>query len=848
MNIEPLESRIAPAAVISLADLDGTNGVRIDGTNPFDQIGAILAVAGDVNGDGFDDIILGAPSATAGGDVSAGQIYVLFGKAAGFTANLTVSALDGANGFRLDGIDPGDDAGISVNGAGDVNGDGFDDIIIGAWKADPGGRLSAGEVYVVFGKADWSATPSLPLEALDGTNGFRLDGATASDYAGYAVNGAGDVNGDGFADVVIGAPGGNAYAGQTFVVFGKGDWSATPSVNLGALNGTTGFRLDGIVAKDSSGYSVSGSIDINGDGFDDLIVSASYADPGGKTDAGETYVIFGKLDWSATPVLALSALNGTNGFRVPGLDPQDYSGLSVSGAGDVNGDGFDDLVIGASYGDPGGKNLAGESYVIFGKANWSATPSFDLATLDGTNGFRLDGIDPLDRAGQYVSGAGDVNHDGFDDFLVGALRADPDGRESAGESYVVFGKAGGFGASLALSSLDGTNGFRIQGIDADDRAGAVAGGGDVNGDGFDDILVGAYRAKPGGIDHAGEAYVIFGAAGGGPGPDPGQVTISKNGRSAFFTDVDGDKVTVKTTKGKFTQAMFDLRLEGLGAQLESVTLTEPTFATTKLSFKAKPQKLEGAAVKSGDKMVNVGAIDAAGVDLGKVKLKGDLGQIDAGSGDNARPALKSLSVVSLGALGSGTQAATTIEPLHSHFAGVVGSIKIKADLGRADIAACTAITISGPLDPANAKAAVALKKLTVGGSVVNAQILAGYDDALTGLNPDAGIGKVIVNGNWSASSLVAGILDATADGFGQNDIVIPEPVTDDILSRIASLTIKGSGTGSANANDYFGITAQEIGQVKIGPTRIPLSNDPATPDNLLLDETNQDFRLVEVVA
>ncbi|MBI2995078.1 MAG: FG-GAP repeat protein, partial [Gammaproteobacteria bacterium] len=166
--------------------------------------------------------------------------------------------------------------------------------------------------------------------------------------------------------------------------------------------------------------------------------------------------------------------------------------------------------IGAASADPGGDSYAGESYVVFGKASGFGA-SVDLGALDGTNGFRLDGIDARDRSGGSVASAGDVNGDGFYDVVIGAVWADPGGDSYAGESYVVFGKASGFNASLDLGALDGTNGFRLDGIDArDGSGGSVASAGDVNGDGFDDVIIGAVSADPDGARVVGESYVVFG--------------------------------------------------------------------------------------------------------------------------------------------------------------------------------------------------------------------------------------------------------------------------------------------------------------------------------------------------
>jgi len=253
----------------------------------------------------------------------------------------------GAKGFVINGIDANDNSGRSVSSAGDINNDGFDDIIIGAPYADS----MTGETYVVFGKSA-GYTASLDLSALDGTNGFVINGIDEDDLSGGSVSSAGDINNDGFDDIIIGAldaePNGD-WSGESYVVFGKAT-GYSASLELSSLNGTNGFVINGIDGGDSSGGSVSSAGDINGDTYDDIIIGADGADPNGDW-SGESYVVFGKASGTYSASLELSSLNGTNGFVINGIDANDYSGRSVSSAGDINNDGFDDIIIGAPYAD-----------------------------------------------------------------------------------------------------------------------------------------------------------------------------------------------------------------------------------------------------------------------------------------------------------------------------------------------------------------------------------------------------------------------------------------------------------------------------------------------------------------
>ena len=493
-----------PIPFFNLSDLTGSNGFTINGVSPYDTTGYFVSGAGDINGDGIDDLIIGAPgfnSSNPDATTSPGYSYVVFGKLGGFSANFELSTLDGTNGFAIKGIAANDGTGFSVSSAGDVNGDGIDDVVIGAVYADPNGLIDAGSSYVVFGSTSGFA-PTLNLSDLNGANGFTINGIAEGNQTGNSVSGIGDINGDGIDDLVISAlyadPNNLDNAGSAYVVFGKqGGFSA--NFNLSELNGTNGFTINGIAEGNETSVSVSGAGDFNGDGIDDLIIGASSADPNGN-NSGSSYLIFGSEEGFA-PTLNLSTLDGTNGFAINGANAYDFAG-KVSAAGDVNGDGFDDLIIGAY----GANGFAGASYVVFGSAQ-PLPPSFNLSELNGTNGFAINGITAGNFTGFSVSGAGDFNGDGIDDLIIGA----PFTNNAAGQSYIVFGSQGGFSASINLSELDGTNGFALNGVNAYDFSSiSVSAAGDINGDGLDDLIIGASYADPNGNTNAGSSYVIFG--------------------------------------------------------------------------------------------------------------------------------------------------------------------------------------------------------------------------------------------------------------------------------------------------------------------------------------------------
>jgi hypothetical protein len=541
--------------------MDGVADWTLTGEASSDGLGSSLAEAGDVNGDGYGDVILGAPGYT-GSNLYQGRAVVFYGG----------PAADTQPDLTMIGEGQGDNFGQAVGSAGDVNADGYSDLIVGSIMNDFSGRA-----YVYFGGPAPDGVAELTMFGED--LGYMLTSF------GSFVGTAGDVNGDGRADVLVAAEGYDNARGRIYVrsidtyevvspnggeqwvtaqgsvVRWRGDdpadlaisydggssWS-TLAVGIGGAENNqllvtvpstetvhakvrvsqsgqpvsqwTSDMSDGVfrivkaarapaaahrlhitptgnAASQNFGVSVSAAGDVNGDGYADVIVGAS----GYNNYQGRATVYHGGpqadqvADWTLT-----------------GEGPFQYFGISVGGAGDVNGDGYPDVIVGAQeY-----AGSQGRAYVYYGGPGADAVADLTLSGVVSGNYF-----------GCSVGAAGDVNGDGYADVLVGAFGVS----SNQGRAYVFHGGPG----------ADATPDRTLNGGSGDIYFGSsVSTAGDVNGDGYADVIVGAYGYQ----SSRGHAYVFLG----GPGADAvADLTLTGEAAGHYFGtsvgtagDVNGD--------------------------------------------------------------------------------------------------------------------------------------------------------------------------------------------------------------------------------------------------------------------------------------------------------------------
>jgi len=473
-----------------------TTGFTIMGSAVGDNLGYFVSTAGDVNRDGYADIIIGAHEKLG----TRGEAYLIYGGPTSSLPNIALSSsLDSkTTGFTMKGQTSTDRFGRSVSSAGDMNGDGYDDLLIGAAYKNG----VQGAIYVVYGgpKSSYSDF-DLSVAPLDPKKtGFVITGDVANDYFGGAIRNAGDINNDGYDDIIVGALRKNNNQGAAYVIYGR-PTNLFKNINLNTETldpATNGFKITGKTTQNYFGWSVGPAGDVDNDGYADFIVGAPYY----NAYQGAAYVFYGGPKASLPNVLLSSVTLDPliNGFSVFGEIAGGWFGTSVSTAGDINGDGYDDIMIVAAY----KSGNQGATYVIYGGPRSSLSNlDLSLTTLNpGKTGFMVTGYAANDFFGWAVGAAGDINGDGYDDMMVGAYGYNG----NRGASYVIYGGLKLFNINLATQDLDPEKtGFVISGGTAEDRVGrTVSRAGDINGDGYEDIITSAYGKNT----YQGAVYVI----------------------------------------------------------------------------------------------------------------------------------------------------------------------------------------------------------------------------------------------------------------------------------------------------------------------------------------------------
>ncbi len=502
-----------------LYDMDQINGdLRVLGPHDDSHLGRSVA-GGDLNGDNLDDLVISSPGyRTESGQAAPGAVFVIFGTAA-FPPEHVIDLSAATADLTVLGRLSGDYLGICVT-LGDLNGDGIDDLIVAGDTSDVGGMVDAGAVYVVFGSDGFPANHVVDLSAENAD--MEILGAFPSDHTGYALE-TGDVNGDSVDDLLFSIFGfdlpGRPDCGAAGVLYGSAAHLSGSVLDL-SLDQPDLLVL-GANSNDWLGSALAAG-DIDGDGADDLVLSAVFADPLGRDKAGLVALVLGSDSFSAPEIIDLDVTSPA-AWLVGGA-ANDRIGFALE-CGDINGDTLDDIVVGAHLASGTAGAEAGRCSVVYGNASIPPGTIIDFASPTAGNiNFRGGHAD--DRLG-YSLACGDINGDGIDDLMMGAVGLDPPGGKLAGGVFTVYG-SDAFDPYLVWDFAGSDPDILIYGDEAQEQAGVSVAVARMNGDGLDDCLVGALQHSSGtGGDYCGALYCIYGcveaAAPSDPHPASGEV-------------------------------------------------------------------------------------------------------------------------------------------------------------------------------------------------------------------------------------------------------------------------------------------------------------------------------------
>ena len=622
----------------------------VTATEPYGYAGYAITTVRDFNGDGLTDYVMSAPFARSGLETNwASKMYLLYGTTAGIP-QINLSTLTAAQGITISFTNPGfgyfevGSQGRDVIDAGDLNGDGYNDIGLASNRGDsaffifgrPGNSTSSIDLKTVFNNINSNST----------ANGFFIYNDNTQAWAASSIS-AGDINGDGYSDIMVGSSdGGNPSVASTFgggmyfVLYGTagaGGTDAWRNVEMNT-NGMQYFQTSTALSNDRAGYAYSSRFtsgdtdydgflgdnlgfigDVNGDGYGDYIATVPLADTP-NVDSGAAYLMFGSKTplglFDASGKFDLKNINAATGIRLKapeayevlggtryggpfawnGITGDVYSSYAhnkpISSLGDINGDGYNDFAIGSpGWGNSAsGNSGAGRVYVMYGKPAGSSWGSTTLAGLNGTDGFTLRKFSATNlsnnQLGWSVSGGFDYNGDGLKDFVVSAPNESTSGLTVNGSAYVVFGKLNhSFSADTNLDTLVASgSAVKLSGPVSNSYFGASVTMGDLNGDGIGDVAVGAPATQPTVAPlYAGRSYFYYGSGElltqkGTTGDDSLAAGVQIDGLSEIAGGVDriaagagNDLITgIGNTSDTGNEGLFDVALGGAGDDTISI--------------------------------------------------------------------------------------------------------------------------------------------------------------------------------------------------------------------------------------------------------------------------------------
>jgi hypothetical protein len=436
---------------------------------------------------------------------------------------------------RIRGAMPADRLGNAVAARGDVNGDGYVDVAVAASKADGPAGAGTGVTYVFYGATILPDTIDLSYMEADVT----ITGMQENEWSGYSLT-SGDLNNDGFDDLAIGAIYSTTpsafHAGRVYILFGDQTWSPFIDLSVDSADVIIGgggydFRLGASLAVG----------EVNGDGAEDLLIGAPYADIPWASNGGEIYAFWGSPTWEPRINLEQDPASLT----IRGNLADGHFGSAIA-AGDVNGDVCDDILTSAPEASPSGRHWAGIAYIFYGNAQ--SMPD-TISLYETQPDVKILGGSPDIRMGSSLA-TGDLDRTGFADIILGAPYGSPPSGANAGEIYVLLGYDHIHPTiDLTVSPPD----MRLTGAAAFDNAGHAVATGDVNADGYCDLLVGAPKADVGTETEAGISYLIYGQS-----TLPALVDLGAGGADVtIYGCLDGDLSGAALTVGDLNSQGFE---------------------------------------------------------------------------------------------------------------------------------------------------------------------------------------------------------------------------------------------------------------------------------------------------